>query len=202
VTSFTSKFDAVLAGKAQFTTQEQAATTFPRQGAMQRVSPRRRPGEDPVFTTSPPQSTADRPPSRNRPRAGLCRESARVIFHRCGGEVGEHRVLTGRVAVTRVALRLAAEQVVACLLLRRELRLARDTASNFEVNDVTSAEARSRQSIAPSDRKCAGPPRSIERDEPASARRREAALAGRRPIHIARHAIAKASVPIRFRTGR
>ena len=40
VTPFTSKFDAVLAGKAQFTTQEQARLRpVPRQGAMQRLSP-------------------------------------------------------------------------------------------------------------------------------------------------------------------
>src|SRR6202158_879299 len=44
-----------------------------------------------------------------------------------GGEVGEQRVLAGpAVAVTGVALRLAAEQVVAGLLLGREPRLARE----------------------------------------------------------------------------
>jgi len=59
-----------------------------------------------------------------------------------GREVGEQRVLARpAVTMTGVALRLAAEQVVAGLLLRRELRLAASTASNFEVNDVTSAEA-------------------------------------------------------------
>src|ERR1700756_2384513 len=42
-----------------------------------------------------------------------------------GSEVGEQRVLAGpAVAVTGVALRLSAEQVVACLLLFRKLRLA------------------------------------------------------------------------------
>ena len=49
VTPFTSKFDAVLAGKAQFTPQEQAGYALfrggsspgPPQGAMQQLSPRR-----------------------------------------------------------------------------------------------------------------------------------------------------------------
>src|SRR3954449_11325816 len=41
------------------------------------------------------------------------------------GEVGEQRVLAGpAVAVTLVAFRLAAKQIVTGLLLRRELRLA------------------------------------------------------------------------------
>src|SRR5258708_38296620 len=44
-----------------------------------------------------------------------------------GGEGGEQRVLAGpAVAVTGVASRLAADQIVAGLLLRRELRLARE----------------------------------------------------------------------------
>src|SRR3981081_3935359 len=43
-----------------------------------------------------------------------------------GGEVGEQRVLAGpAVTVTLIAPRLAAEQIVSRLLLRRELRLAR-----------------------------------------------------------------------------
>jgi cytochrome c peroxidase len=37
VTPFTSKFDAVLAGKAQFTPQGQAGYDLFRQGAMQRL---------------------------------------------------------------------------------------------------------------------------------------------------------------------
>jgi len=45
ITTFTSKFDAVLAGKAQFTLQEQAGyDLFSRQGAVQRLPPRWRAG--------------------------------------------------------------------------------------------------------------------------------------------------------------
>src|ERR1700748_1494727 len=44
-----------------------------------------------------------------------------------GGEIRKHRILAGStVAMAVVALRLAAEQFVARLLLRRELRLARE----------------------------------------------------------------------------
>src|SRR6202007_895896 len=43
------------------------------------------------------------------------------------GKVGEQRIFArAAVAVTRIALRLAAEQVVTRLLLRRELRLLRE----------------------------------------------------------------------------
>jgi len=70
-----------------------------------------------------------------KPRIGRGSDAA-------GGEVGEQRVLARpAVAVTGVALRLAAKQVVAHLLLRRDFTLPASTASNFELNGVTSAEA-------------------------------------------------------------
>jgi len=51
VTSFTSKFDAVLAGKAQFTTQEQAGYDLFRGKAQCNACHRDGgPGEDPLFT--------------------------------------------------------------------------------------------------------------------------------------------------------
>jgi hypothetical protein len=60
-----------------------------------------------------------------------------------GGEVGEQRILARpAVAVTGIALRLASEEVVPGIFsCSRELCLPASTASNFEVKDVTSAEA-------------------------------------------------------------
>jgi len=89
VTSFTSKFDAVLAGKAQFTTQSRAATT---------CSAARR-NATPVIVTAawrgpavhrlhgqqyrnPCQSAASLLRGKSARRTGLCRQSGRVIVHR------------------------------------------------------------------------------------------------------------------------
>src|SRR6202049_2108469 len=90
VTPFTSKFDAVLAGKAQFTTQEQAGYDLFRGKAKCNACHRDGgPGEDPLFTDftasnigtpANPRLSLLRGKSARRTR--LCRQSGRVIVHR------------------------------------------------------------------------------------------------------------------------
>jgi hypothetical protein len=58
------------------------------------------------------------------------------------GEIGEQWIFAGAaVTVAGVTMCLAAEQVVAELFLRREIRVPACTTSYFEVNGVTSADA-------------------------------------------------------------
>jgi len=75
-----------------------------------------------------------------------------------GGEVSEQRVLAGPArTVTLVTFRLAAEQVVSGLLLRRELRLASEHRVELRGKRRQLADASYRQWIAPSGRRCSSP---------------------------------------------
>src|SRR5260370_3593582 len=97
VTSFTSKFDAVLAGKAQFTPQEQAGYDLFRGKAQCNGCHRDGgPGEDPLFTHFTPHNIGTPPNPRlpyyaeNRPHAPrYAAKPAGPSFLHCG--VGQFR---------------------------------------------------------------------------------------------------------------
>ena len=90
VTAFTSKFDAVLAGKAQFTPQEQAGYDLFRGKAQCNACHRDGgPGEDPLFTDftasnigTPANPTAPLLRGKSARRIWLCRQPARIVICR------------------------------------------------------------------------------------------------------------------------
>jgi len=125
-------------------------------------------------------------------------------FDIAGGEVGKQRVLAGpTITVTGVALRLAAEQIVSRLLLRRELRLV--CAHRVELRGK---RRHLRRGFIAGDRLRhlieggADPARDRSgQDEPEKARRRSAARAGRRPARRLQ-ATRSPALPRRARTWR